>query len=134
MSNINEYVASLMLDSLEDYEGHEIYNGDLGFTLLENANWDGTITYSRVAAIEWLNEYWDDVGEIVGHMVDAGYDADALLDLWSNPERFMAMVVLFYSRYIEPYISDDKYILDEENIKNIREQLEDIKTFEGINI
>lgn len=50
-------------EELDNYEGSAYYACDLGYTLTEGMNSDGTFTYSRELAKDYLKEWWDEADE-----------------------------------------------------------------------
>ena len=94
METIKKEVAENLADKLEQYEGVSVCGADLAFTLFEGYNVDGSVTYSRYKATEWIKEHFDELGEIVEEMRD-NWEYDAGADIFDNPEKFMTSVYLW---------------------------------------
>ena len=50
-------------NELENYEGQTVYACDLGWLLTEDINANGSFTYSRELAEDYLKEWWDDASD-----------------------------------------------------------------------
>lgn len=92
-------VAEQLADKLSNYEGQFIYGSDLAFTLFESENIDGSITYNKYKAKEWIKKHFDELGEVVERM-QAEWDYNAGVDIFDNPEKFMVSVYLWVASEI----------------------------------
>lgn len=116
LNDLEKDVLSHMIDKLDDLEGHEGYVSELAFTLFENENINGSMTYSTYKASQWIMENFHDLGDVVE---DMAADWDITPNPFSNPEKFMVQVVLYLAEQLV-YKSD--YLLrgrDEEEIDAI---------------
>ena len=52
-----------ILDNIDGHEGQDYYGCDLGGYLTEAMNADGSFTYSREEAKEYIKEWWDDAAD-----------------------------------------------------------------------
>ena len=68
MATIKEFVADVLMDKLDEYEGTSSYGCDLAYDLLQQYNVDGSYTYSTYEAKKWVQEHFDELGEIVEEM------------------------------------------------------------------
>ena len=124
-------VAERMADKLSENEGRGIYGADLAFTLFECENIDGSITYSRYKAKEWIKEHFDELGEVVERM-QAEWEYNAGADIFDNPEKFMVSVYLWVASEICGTLEtvtefwDDSEELTAELIEKITEELENL--------
>jgi hypothetical protein len=121
-------VAELMADKLSENEGRNVYGADLAFTLFECENIDGSITYSKYKAKEWVKKHFDELGEVVERMQSEwGYNAG--VDIFDNPEKFMVSVYLWSASEICGTLEtvnefwDDSVELTAELIEKITEEL-----------
>ena len=53
-------VIEMLKESLEDYEDMEVYTSDIGYTLLETINMNGTVEFSRKATFDKFLAYSDE--------------------------------------------------------------------------
>lgn len=98
-NTIKKEVAQCLIDKLSNNEGRDVYGADLAFTLFEGYNADGSVTYSRHAAQEWIKAHFDELGEIVEEMRD-NWEYEAGADIFDNPEKFMTSVYLWVASEI----------------------------------
>lgn len=95
MENIKkyaDYVKDFIQDVLPEFEGCRVYGADLGYTITQEINADGTITYDRAEAIEYIKAWFDEAAEVYQYQVDNfGY---ALHNPFENPEAFTACMVI----------------------------------------
>lgn len=70
LNNLEKDVLEMMIDNLDNMEGRDGYISDLAFELFENENIDGTITYNRIKAQEWIGEHFSDLGDVVSNIQD----------------------------------------------------------------
>ncbi len=131
MKNLNDLekdVLEMMIDNLDDMEGREGYVSDLAFDLFESENIDGTITYDREEAQEWIAEHFHDLGGVVEEMAA---EWDMTPNPFSNPEAFHVQVVLFVAAGLvaqsdwADYRDDDAITYDTETIERIRQEWEE---------
>ena len=99
LNNLEKSVLSMMIVNLDDMEGREGYVSDLAFDLFEGENMNGTITYDREEAQEWIAELFHDMGDVIEEMAA---EWDMTPNPFSNPEAFQVQVVIFIaSRLID---------------------------------
>lgn len=92
MATIKEFVADVLMDKLDEYEGNSTYGADLAFYLLQRYNVDGSYTYSTYEAKKWVQEYFDELDEIVEEMTEEGL---APCNVFDNPEAFQVQIMLY---------------------------------------
>lgn len=131
----NEVIEELQ-EKLNEYEDTKSYGCDLGYTLFEGYNMDGTITYNRYRAEMWIKNNWDNFGEILEELrfqFDSDYFKDIAMNIWDNPEKFMVIVYLEVASYLLsqcPFVDENwnkEIILTSDNIELISKQLEELK-------
>ena len=130
MATIKEFVADVLMDNLDEYEGNSTYGADLAFYLLQQYNVDGSYTYSTYEAKKWVQEYFDELGEIVEEMTEEGL---APCNVFDNPECFMVQIMLYVAGELlgqcdtVTEVWNDEFILEADVIKKIKEELNEIK-------
>lgn len=131
MKTIKQEVAENLASKLEQYKGQSVYGADLAFTLFESYNIDGSVTYSRYDAAEWIKEHFAELGEVVENMRD-NWEYDASADIFDNPEKFMTSCYLWTASEICGQLEtvkefwDDSEELTAERIAAITAELEQI--------
>lgn len=132
LNDLEKDVLSRMIDNLDALEGRDGYVSELTFTLFEKENIDGTITYDREEAQEWIAEHFHDLADVVE---DMAAEWDITPNPFNNPEAFMVQVVLYLA---EPLVYEstslrrgreeeeiDAITYDEETIALIRREWEE---------
>lgn len=135
-NDLKNYMFKEMEKALYEYEDTEHYACDLGYTLFEGANIDGSYTYSTYEAKEWIKEHWEDIGEVVEE-ITFGMGAESIPNVFERPEAFMVVIMLELSSYMIgkcPFIEknwNNQITLTNKNIKRIIKELqENNDTFE----
>lgn len=130
MQDYVEYIKEFIKDKLPEYEGTEVYCCDLGYTLTEGINADGTATYNRQEAMEYIKEWFDEAADVYNYQVE-NY-GQACQNPFENPEAWMVCMiiegvnsVLGQCEYINENWNDE-IILTEEIIQIINEYVEEI--------
>jgi hypothetical protein len=129
-NGLKNYMLKEMVGKLYEYEDTKHYACDLGYSLFEYDNINGTYTYSTCEAKEWIKEYWEDIGDVVEEM-KFQMGADNIPNVFENPERFMVVIMLEVSSYMLskcPFIDtnwNDEIILSRENIEIIVKELQE---------
>lgn len=128
LNNLEKDVLSMMIGNLDTMEDREGYVSELAFDLFEGENIDGTITYDREEAQEWITEHFHDLGDVVEEMTA---EWDMTPNPFSNPEAFHVQVVLFVAAGLvaqsdwTDYRDDDAITYDTETIDRIRQEWEE---------
>ena len=124
-----------ILDEIDNYEGESEYGCDLGYELTQGMNCDGTFTYSRALAIEYIKEWWDDCAEFSDY---EDFSFGKRSNPFDNPEAFtVRMVVEGVAGLLAklPIIEEnwnDKLELTPEVIQTIKDQLEELSDEEEV--
>lgn len=128
MESFNEYCKNYILENLGNYEGQSVYGSEVGYTITQSPNVDGTLTYSNHEAIEYLREWWYDAGEYWEYEKDNF--GENLHNPFENPEAYMVCMVI---EGVNSILSDcpiveenwnDKFELTEDAIASIKEFVE----------
>lgn len=91
METFIDYCKNYILEHIDGYEGQEVYLCDLGFTLTEGPNCDGTLTYSTEKAKEYLREWWDEADDYFQYEKD---NFGTPRNPFENPEAYMVCMVI----------------------------------------
>lgn len=130
---ITNYVIDLLIRKLEDYEDMSIYGCDMAYTLLEQYNVDGSITYNTYEAIEWLKNNIHDIYDFLPTIkFEFGNEfyAKLCIDILDSPEKAMTIICLEIANeilYNLDFIKknwDNEIVLNSETIKIIKKELE----------
>jgi len=130
MATIKEFVADVLMDNLDEYEGNSTYGADLAFYLLQQYNVDGSYTYSAYEAKQWVQEHFDELADIVNDMTEEGL---APCNVFDNPECFMVQIMLYVAGGLLGQcdtvneVWNEEFILEADIIKKIKEELNEIK-------
>ena len=130
MATIKEFVADVLMDKLDEYEGTSSYGADLAYHLLEQYNVDGSYTYSTYEAKQWIQEHFDELDEIVEAMEDEGIPP---VSVFKDTEGFMVCVMLYVAGELlgqcDAVIEfwDEEQELTKEIIAKIKKELNEIK-------
>lgn len=92
MKTFINYCKQYIYDHIDDYRGQKVYPCDLGFTLTEGPNMDGTLTFSTADAKDYLREWWDEASDYYEYERDnfgtGGHNP------FENPEAYMVCMVI----------------------------------------
>lgn len=92
MKEFITYCKQYIYDHIDDYRGQKVYPCDLGFTLTEGPNCDGTLTYSTATAKEYLKEWWDEAGDYYDY--ERANFGTGGHNPFENPEAYMVCMVI----------------------------------------
>ena len=129
-NKIKNEVIEKLIEEMENYKDTEVYACDLAYTLLEEYNIDGTITYSTYEAKKWIKNNFDDLGEIVEERQANGLEVPNIFD---RPEAFMVTIYLEVASYLMAQCKfiDEHWnniiVLTTKNIEIIKKQLEELR-------
>lgn len=131
---MTNYVINLLVRKLEDYEDTKVYACDMAYTLLEQYDVDGSITYNTFNAIEWLKNNIQDIYDFLPTIKfeygDEFY-AKLCIDILENPEKAMVIICLEIANEIMAnlkFINDNwnnEIVLNKENINVIKKELKE---------
>lgn len=130
MATIKEFVADVLMDKLDEYEGTSFYGPELAHNLLQQYNVDGSYTYSTYEAKQWVQEHFDELGEIVEEMTEEGL---APCNVFDNPEAFQVQIMLYVAGQLLRQCDtvnefwNEEQELTKEIIAKIKEELNEIK-------
>ena len=97
MKSFSEFCKDYLFERLDEYEGTTSYGCDLAYHLCEECNINGTLTYNRQAAIEYLCEWWHDAADFLDYEAE-NYGERS--NPFANPEAFMVRMVIYGVGYL----------------------------------
>ena len=131
LKTLTDYCKDFIIDNLPDYLGTSVYGCDLGYTITEGINADGSCTYSTYEAKEYLKFWWDDAADYFQYEKDNF--GENLYNPFKNPEAYMVCMViegvnslLSQSSFIDKNW-DNEIELTEKNIKKIIREIKDFQ-------
>lgn len=129
METIKDFVIDVLKDKLDEYEGTPSYGGELDFYLLQQYNVDGSYTYNAHESKQWIQEHFDELGEIVKEMTEEGLPP---LNVFENQEVFQVQIMLFVAGDLLSQCDtvnefwDNEIVLERDIIDKIKEELDNI--------
>lgn len=91
MKEFIEYCKDYIAEHLGGYEGQRVYTSDLGWIVTEGPNADGTLTYSRELAKDYLREWWYEASDYFQYEKD---NFGTPQNPFENPEAYMVCMVI----------------------------------------
>lgn len=88
----NDYCRDYILDHIHDYVGHSEYGSELGYTLTQGPNADGTLTYSTHEAMEYLRDWWWECSYFWDY--EKSEFGSVMYNPFENPEAYMVCMVI----------------------------------------
>ena len=92
MESYFDYCKQHLLERLDAYIGTSHYACDLGYYLCEEENANGSLTFSRKRAMEYLKAWWFDCGDYWEYEKDNFGEHPH--NPFDNPEAFMVCMVI----------------------------------------
>lgn len=130
-------MKDLLKDLLEEYEDQSVYGCDLGYTLLERYNVDGTYTYSTSEAEKWIKQNFEDIGEIYEEL-EFQIGAESIPNPFKNPEAFQVCIMLEEATGMLARCGfvdknwNEEITLNKENIEKISKELDMLDLSQGL--
>lgn len=94
-----EYCKNHIKENIYNYEGLYVYGADLADTLTEGINVDGSATYNRYEAKEYIKAWFDEAG-MVCEFIKFNYGTECLINPFDEPEKFHALMIIEGVRYL----------------------------------
>lgn len=129
METIKDFVIDVLKDKLDEYEDTYQYGSELVYDLLQQYNVDGSYTYNTCEAKQWVQEHFDELGEIVKEMTEEGLPP---CNVFENPEAFQVQIMLFVASDLLGQCEtvteawNDEIILDKDIIDRIKKELDNL--------
>ena len=131
LETLTNYCKDFIIDHLPNYTGIIVCGCDLGDTITEGINADGTCTYSTCKAKEYLAFWWNEAADYFQYEKDIF--GENLHNPFESPEAYMVCMViegvnslLSKSKFIDDNWSD-KIELTDKNIKKIIREIKDFQ-------
>lgn len=87
-----EYCKNYIKENIYNHEGANVYACDLGDTLTEGINIDGSATYSTYEAKEYIKAWFDDAAMVHDYMqFNFG---EIFINPFEEPERFHCFMII----------------------------------------
>lgn len=111
MKDFITYCKDYLREHIDGYQGQSHYLCDFGYVLTDGPNADGSLTYSRSLAMDWLKEWWKEAADYFDYeRVQFGQNTNP----FDNPEAYMVCMVIegvseLWSRAIDELGMSDKW-------------------------
>lgn len=92
METFEEYCKSFIVDNLDAYVGTDVYGCDVSFTLTEEINVNGSATFSRQKAMDYIKEWFDEAAEVYDYQME-NYGSVSQ-NPFENPEAWMVCMII----------------------------------------
>ena len=122
-------IIEMLKDSLQYFEDETVYTSDIGYTLLEGINMDGTVEYSRVNTYEkfqaYADEYsagWNTLEEAWGGVDFNPFDEPEKVDVAIYTETASTILNILPSLRD---VNNEEIVLDDAMIKTLTKELEE---------
>lgn len=92
METFEQYCKDFINDNLDGYVGTDVYGCDLSHTLTEEINVNGTATFSRQKAMDYIKEWFDEAAEIYNYQME-NYGSVSQ-NPFENPEAWMVCMII----------------------------------------
>lgn len=131
LETLTDYCKNFIISNIDDYSDQSIYGGDLGYTITEGINADGSCTYSTYEAKEYIKFWWDEAADYFQY--ETNNFGENLHNPFGNPEAFMVCMVIQGVNSLLSQISfidknwNNKIKLTEKNIKKIIRGIKDLE-------
>ena len=130
-SSYTEYCRNTITDALDSFEDQMIYGAELGYTLTEAMNVDGSCTYSRRLALDYIAEWFDEAAEYWEY--EEYNFGEHRINPFGDPEGYMVgMVIAGVESILSQCATVDEnwnnhIELTEEVIEKIEEEVAEVK-------
>ncbi len=131
LETLTDYCKDFIISNIDGYSDQSIYGCDLGYTITEGINADGSCTYSTYKAKEYIKFWWDEASDYFQYEKDNF--GENLHNPFESPEAFMVCMVIQGVNSLLSQISfidknwNNEIELTEKNIKKIIRKIKDLK-------
>lgn len=131
LETLTDYCKNFIISNIDNYSDQSIYGCDLGYTITEGINADGSCTYSTYEAKEYIKFWWDDASDYFQYEKDNF--GENLHNPFENPEAYMVCMVIQGVNSLLSQISfinknwNNKIKLTKKNIKKIIRGIKDLE-------
>ena len=136
MEQFIDFCKEKINNELNNYAGQTVDASELGFILTEDINANGSFTYSRELAKDYIREWWDDANDYWEY--EKWNFGENVHNPFDNPEAYtVCMVIEGVNALLAkcPFIDEhwnEEIELTEENINLIKEQIEELDDDEPV--
>lgn len=129
MESFIEYLRDFIEDNLPEHEGQKFDDSySLADALTERMNDDGSATYSRKEAEEYLKAWWDDCGEFIENFT--GNFGELPANAFLESEKFQVqMIITGLERVFTLCALNEPFTLSKSRIKKI---INEVKTLPSV--
>ena len=123
-------------EQLDKYEGQTYYACDLGNVLTEGITADGSFTYSRELAKDYLREWWDEADEYWDY--EQQNFGEHPHSPFGNPEAYTVCMVIEGVNHLLSKCElidsnlDDEIELTEDNICRLKDEIDELDDYEEV--
>lgn len=132
IKDFNTFCKEYVIDKLNDWKGWNpsYYCCDTAYKITEEPNVNGTFTFSRAEAMDYIKEWWDDAAEYWDY--EKNNFGEHFHNPFDEPEAFTVCMLI---RGVESLLSqcsvidenwDEEITFTNEIIEKLLEELEDI--------
>ena len=131
LETLTDYCKDFIISNIDGYSDQSIYGCDLGYTITEGINADGSCTYSTYKAKEYIKFWWDEASDYFQYEKDNF--GENLHNPFESPEAFMVCMVIQGVNSLLSQISfidknwNNEIELTEKNIKKIIRKIKDLE-------
>jgi len=131
LETLTDYCKNFIISNIDNYSDQSIYGCDLGYTITEGINADGSCTYSTYEAKEYIKFWWDEASDYFQYEKDNF--GENLHNPFENPEAYMVCMVIQGVNSLLSQISfidknwNNKIKLTKKKIKKIIRGIKDLE-------
>lgn len=130
LNNLETFVAGILIEKLESYEGQESIGSSLASLLFEEFIQQGSYFCNKDESILWIKENFTEIGYVVDEVLKIDSEFLAYNNPFSSPEAFMVQIMVYVADYLLydcKEIEDlykSKILLTHEKVEAICDQLQ----------
>ena len=124
------FCKDVIKEELDNYEGSTHYACDLAYILTEDMNVNGSFTYSRELAKDYMKEWWDEAGEYAEY--ERFHFGKIEHNPFENPEGYITAMVIEGTNGLLakcPFIDEnwnEEIELTEDNICRLKDEIDEL--------
>lgn len=131
MTEFNDFCKEQIKNNLPEWIGQDVYMCDLGLELTQEMNCNGTFTFSRTEAMDYLREWWNDASDYWEY--EKFSFGEHFHNPFDNPEAYTVCMVIEGVRSLMSQCTEvdenwnDQVELTQEMCDSILEQIESLE-------